>query len=495
MLLDYIINQTEAFLNSKSKSERKLIGQFFTSKETAIYMSSLFKIPEKKTLSILDPGSGSGILCAALVEYIYDNYPDKEIKLTCYENNSDILPVLQANLEYLRANLNMTFEYQVIAENYISSQRAEFNNELIREFNPVKYDLVIGNPPYLKVSKDAVEAKSMPEVCHGAPNLYFLFAAMSLFNLKDEGEMVYIIPRSWTSGAYFTRFREYILKWGQILNIHLFVSRDKVFENEDVLQETIIIRIKKTKASYPEIVITTSNSNKDFHCISHFIVKKEIVISGKNNYIFLVTNEQDIKTLQDIERFSYTLPDLNVKMKTGLTVDFRSKDLLFDHSENDTVPLFYSQHIQNGVVVFPIGKEKEYIKTSEKGLIQKNTNYLFVKRFTSKEESRRLQCGIYLSEKLGEFNYISTQNKINFIGQIKGEPLTIDFVYGLYILFNSTIYDKYYRILNGSTQVNSTEVNTFPVPDAQTIELLGRQLRESNDLSTSNCDVILKTLL
>ncbi len=38
-------------------------------------------------------------------------------------------------------------------------------------------------------------------------------------------------------------------------------------------------------------------------------------------------------------------------------------------------------------------------------------------------------------------------------------------VYGLYVLFNSTIYDEYYRILNGSTQVNSTEINAMPVPD------------------------------
>ena len=39
----------------------------------------------------------------------------------------------------------------------------------------------------------APEAKAMPDVCYGAPNLYFLFASMSLFNLKQDGEMVYII--------------------------------------------------------------------------------------------------------------------------------------------------------------------------------------------------------------------------------------------------------------------------------------------------------------
>lgn len=49
-------------------------------------------------------------------------------------------------------------------------------------------------------------------------------------------------------------------------------------------------------------------------------------------------------------------------------------------------------------------------------------------------------------------------------------------VYGLYVLFNSTLYDCYYRILNGSTQVNSTEVNSMPVPSMDVIEARGKEL-------------------
>ena len=65
-------------------------------------------------------------------------------------------------------------------------------------------------------------------------------------------------------------------------------------------------------------------------------------------------------------------------------------------------------------------------------------------------------------------------------------------VYGLYVLFNSTLYDRYYRILNGSTQVNSTEVNSMPVPDLETIQEMGRRLMRSRDLTEENCDMILE---
>ena len=97
-----------------------------------------------------------------------------------------------------------------------------------------------------------------------------------------------------------------------------------------------------------------------------------------------------------------------------------------------------------------------------------------MKRFTSKEENRRLQCGIYLSNEYSEYEYISTQNKINFIEGV--QLLSEEAIYGLFVLFNSSIYDMYYRILNGSTQVNSTEVNVIPIPTMNVIETMGKEL-------------------
>ena len=86
-------------------------------------------------------------------------------------------------------------------------------------------------------------------------------------------------------------------------------------------------------------------------------------------------------------------------------------------------------------------------------LLQANANYLFVKRFTA----------------------------------------TISVVYGLYVLFNSTLYDCYYRILNGSTQVNSTEINSMPMPPMSVIEAMGKELIQTRDMSETSCDRILRS--
>ena len=269
------------------------------------------------------------------------------------------------------------------------------------------------------------------------------------------------------------------------------MSRDKVFEKESVLQETIIIKLRKTRIPPQTIAVTTTKSNQDFSEITAFEAPYHTVVSGEDIYVYLVTNQEETEILERLNEWKDTLPSLGLKMKTGLTVDFRNLEALRDHAEDHAVPLFYSQHIQNGRVVFPTGKEHEYILTDQPGLLQPNANYLFVKRFTSKEEPRRLQCGVYLAKRHPEYKKISTQNKINFVTGLDG--LSECVAYGLYVLFNSTLYDCYYRILNGSTQVNSTEVNTMPVPSMRTIERMGRELMSAKDMSVFACDQILRS--
>ena len=256
-MLNYAVNHTAAFLAGMPKKTRKAKGQFFVSAETARFMADVFDLSNiHQTVSILDPGTGTGILSIALIERISREYPNLQIHLTCYEVDSDVLPILKKNLTYIENLLNGKLEYQIIEEDYILAQADSFNENLFSDALPSKYDYIISNPPYMKVARNHPSALAMSKVVHGAPNLYFLFAAMSLFNLNENAEMVYIIPRSWTSGAYFKAFREYLLTEGIIEQIHLFVSRDKVFSKEQVLQETIIIKVKRSRQKSNTILIT-----------------------------------------------------------------------------------------------------------------------------------------------------------------------------------------------------------------------------------------------
>ena len=197
-MIKQIIENTDRFMNAVPKTKRKKYGQFFTNVTTAQYMASLFDFDmTKRQMSLLDAGAGTGILSAAVVQRLMDDGYTGHIHITCYETDSLVLSLLEENLTIIKNHANVSFS--IINENYITSQ--SFGVDALFRENENLYDYVVGNPPYLKIPKDAVEAKSMPDVCHGAPNLYFLFWAMGIFNLKQNRELVYIVPRSWTSGA------------------------------------------------------------------------------------------------------------------------------------------------------------------------------------------------------------------------------------------------------------------------------------------------------
>lgn len=491
-ILQTAINRTSNYLKEMPKNKRKKKGQFFTSIDIAKFMVDMFDFSKcREDISVLDPGAGTGILSIAFIERVIKECPNTHISLTCYETDMDVLPILRDNLAYMKRGYDKRVEYKILTKDYILSQRNDFQENLLASNFPPKYDYVISNPPYRKISRDNPAALAMPQVVHGAPNLYFLFAAMSLFNLKDNAEMVYIMPRSWTSGAYFKAFREYFLTIGKINRIHLFISRDKVFDNEEILQETMIVKVTKNDKKPNEVLITSTNSN-DFYDVTCLSVPYDAIVSGSELYVYLPTNTNDVDVINKINTYHSTMPNEGIKMKTGIVVDFRQWEALRKEPGEHVFPLFYSQHIRDGKVYHqPSGKEYDWIIDKKPGLIQKNKNYVFIKRFTAKEEPRRLQCGIYSPSDFKDYEYIGTQNKINFIDTIDGSEMDSETTYGIYALLNSTLFDMYYRILNGSTQVNSTEINNIPIPPTKIIKAIGEQILLTQDLSTNNCDRII----
>lgn len=103
-MLDYVARQTAAYMESMPKQIRKKSGQFFTSVATARFMAGLFVIPAKPEITILDPGAGTGILTAALLERISKISEVERVHLICYETDEKIIPVLEANLRYMTAH-------------------------------------------------------------------------------------------------------------------------------------------------------------------------------------------------------------------------------------------------------------------------------------------------------------------------------------------------------------------------------------------------------
>ena len=379
--------------------------------------------------------------------------------------------------------------FRIIGENFITSNKSIWQKQEIEK----PFDIVICNPPYKKIPRKAPEALTMEGIVHGQPNIYFLFMAMALCFLRLNGSYLFIVPRSWTSGLYFTAFRDYFFNNINISQIHLFLSRDKVFDKEQVLQETMVLSGTRSENNQQQIIrITTSNGSTDFNNLNEFFIDKDSCIQTCNGrYFLLPSNSEEISIIERLSAFKSSVQEQGYNFRTGLVVDFRNLDLLTNEKTRHSYPLIWASHFVNGKVVHPkTHVKKQYILDTCKALLMPNQSYLLIKRLTAKEEKRRLQPALYLSQNKYT-QYISTDNHLNFLTK-KGANLSDEELFGFFVLLSSSLYDRYYRIMNGSTQVNAAELNSMPVPPKEDIIRFGQLAMKKEEITTIYCDHLLE---
>jgi len=347
-----IHNKTITYLETVSKAERKKIGQFFTPAPIAEYMGRLSNI-RKETLYILDPGAGSGILSAAIIDVLLKNDELKHINLDLYENNPDIIPLLKSNLfeiqkECLRNSIILN--YNIIEENFITANQLAWTGLIPNE----KYDIVISNPPYKKIGKSDIESCIMSDIVYGQPNMYFLFMAMGSRLLKNDGEFIYIVPRSFTSGLYFTAFRNYFLNTMRITDLHLFASRESVSGiHDNVLQETVILRAIKSREHINSIKIAESIGEDCFNVINKYNASYDVCVrQDDNSFLFFPVCAEDVNVLEFVNQWPAKLTTLGFKMKTGIVVDFRETEWMRPENDSNTIPLLWAYNLNNIVFNF-----------------------------------------------------------------------------------------------------------------------------------------------
>ena len=205
-----------AYTQTVSQTFKKDNGQFFTPQAIAQFMGSLVST-NKTQIDILDPGCGTAILTCGLVENLVEKNPTIEIiNLVAYETDSNLISLSEKSLSYLKnwlSNRGISFQYTICVHDFIMEHYNCLNPPSLN-FSDKKqdFDFIISNPPYFKLSKDDNRVKSAQVIIDGQPNIYSIFLAIAARMLKDDGEMIFIIPRSFTSGRYFNSFRNYFFK-------------------------------------------------------------------------------------------------------------------------------------------------------------------------------------------------------------------------------------------------------------------------------------------
>ncbi|NJR31563.1 MAG: N-6 DNA methylase [Chamaesiphon sp. CSU_1_12] len=500
-------------LNPKAKST---LGQFFTPHPISLYMASLFDKIEGD-VSLLDPGCGSGSLTAAFVDESLrrkknssiDDHWDSAFRC-CVDviniNAIDIDPLIEP---YISETLSLCVEKleknkvpikaNFSLDDFILSQA---KNSGLFIGGAKSYSHVIMNPPYKKIATKSDHRKALKSLGIETVNLYAGFVALSISKLRAGGELIAIIPRSFCNGVYYQPFREFILHETAIQHIHIFDSRSKAFADDNVLQENIIIHL--IKGIKQQSVTITSSPAADFRIdrstqsvTATDITTRTVSFTGivksndRRKFIHIAANERDRAIIDRLSYFSSTLDDIKLKVSTGPVVDFRLKDDLRQNIESGAVPLIYPTHLKGGVDWPKNSKKPNAISVSEKsqGWLWKNSgNFLIVKRFSSKEEKRRVVASHYDGTLPGEL--IGFDNKLNVFHAAK-QGFAQDVALGLYIYLNSTLLDKYYRLFGGHTQVNATDLRAINYPNLESLKFMGNKAL-GKKLSQKQIDEILE---
>lgn len=302
----------------------------------------------------------------------------------------------------------------------------------------------------------------MAEYVHGQPNLYGLFMCKALENLKDGGRFVFITPRSWASGEYYRKVRKNLLQGMNLTDLLLFENRDNIFGGEDVLQETLITVGIKNVPQSQYIYVYTADKDLQLSLLQMEVPAHLIKDVGEDSYLLLPQSEADLQVIYRMSQIPDTFESLGYCFKTGPVVEFRNKEAISAEKRDGYIPMYRANHIVKGKCVFPADIEKaQYVNVDAKKLLISNRNTVFIRRLSAKEEGRRLQSCVHYESNDDE--HISIENHVNYLTRSDGSPLSVDEVNWINDLLMSEDYDAYYRIINGSTQVNAGEMNNLPL--------------------------------
>ncbi len=280
------------------KEEKKRGGIYFTPPTTVIKTLELLKPYMKSIKNVLEPSCGS-------CEYILELSKQSDIRIVGIEFNKTIFESIKS----------------------LESDSVTLINEDFMVYNPeLKYDLIIGNPPFFVMKKKDVD-KSYYDYFEGRPNIFVLFIIKSLSMLNENGILSFILPKNFLNCLYYDKTRKHIESNYEILNI--VECNDNYIETQ---QETILLIIQKKKSTQ----------------------KNNIMNIGGYTIFGMV------ETIEKIKSYyigSKRLCDLDFTVYVGNVVWNQCKSELT--SDSTKTLLIYSSDIKNGTLEIQSYKNKD----------------------------------------------------------------------------------------------------------------------------------------
>lgn len=479
------------------QSRRSELGQYFTPTPVSRLMASMFG--DANSVDLLDPGAGSGSLLSAVVlNFTRRERRPSRIDITAYEIEPSLLEYLNRATTIcaeVARQADIQFSVRIEHDDFITHTVRALRGGFFRDEALPRFSHAILNPPYGKVRRNSPARQLLKSIGVEAGNLYVAFLALAVELLEPEGELVAITPRSFCNGPYFRAFRRWFLRQMAIDRLHVFESRSAAFRSYHVLQENVIIHAVKSNRRPSNVIISTSAGDGDGADTTRTVDFGSVVRpNDPDGFIHIVSDDWGSRVVNSMEHFRLTLDDLGLGVSTGRVVDFRVRELLRDTPGDHTIPLIYPGHFDKGFVRWPKnnGRKPNALALSQRtsDLLVPAGTYVLVRRFSAKEEVRRIVAAVYDSEHVSPLS-VGFENHLNYY-HANGVGLSGVLARGLAAYLNSTLVDQYFRHFSGHTQVNATDLRCLRYPSRLELERLGDLIPDDHFPSQRELDRLVR---
>lgn len=445
MLQQYIDRHTRV-IDEILQSAKKDFGVFFTPVWVVEFMINLIDkdILSEREISVLEPACGLCMFLNGIKAFAPDLY-SKSIRKIGVEINPEIIKYFRNNIE--------------------NSDIVLVNSDYLLWESKEKFDLILGNPPYgipslsshytIRVdNKTKQKYKEIFSTWYGKYNVYGAFIEKSVRLLKNNGQLLFIVPATFMILDDFVRLRQYLAHNGRT---ELFFMGNDVFKpNADIT--TVVLKFTKSQTLKGELLLNDFVDGK-IHCI-----KKENHWNGE-----IVTFSTDFT--REIDKIcSLRLKDIFQIRISPRTPEIKNNPQIYREfiPDKNLLPILNGKNLKIGKVIYePISGY--FIEDGKKTMLREFFAYPHI--VVGLGYRGNGQLGAAYDEKaypwMGDVYHLLRRKNSLFSNVDMADFQIVEYL-------NSEIVSRYLKhtFRNITYHFNITQLNYIPLPTAEELNII-----------------------
>lgn len=325
------------------------------------------------------------------------------------------------------------------------------------------FDLVVGNPPYGRVSLPPERRAAFSRAVYGHANLYGLFTDAALRWTAPGGLVAYVTPTSMLSGLYHKALRALLAREAPPVAVDIVAERSGVFE--DVLQETMLAvyrRAGRRSTGRVGFLSVAIDGTADSSPAGTFSLPRDPEVPW-----LLPRTRGQAGLARRLRAMPHRLSNYGYGVSTGPLVWNRHKPQFRDARCKDAYPVVWAESItSDGRFVWRTEKRNHApwfaANLPRDAWLLADRPCVLLQRTTAKEQQRRLIAAEMPAEFLRQHGAAAVENHLNMVRAVVSQPPVPSAAVAA--LLNSAAADAAFRCINGSVAVSAFELEAMPLP-------------------------------